>query len=430
MVRVCAEPTCKTSARFNEPGQLRGMFCSKHRQAGMVDVVHARCAVQGCDTLASFNVQGLPRGVLCSQHKQARRRGPGPTVGDLRLLGGAPPPSQPQLVSGAGSASQTAVRVRDLQPGGGQSATPDVPKLALRIDVPWRRLLTLRGVCARAGRHGEREAPPVRAPGLRHAPRVQLPGGAQGRLLQQAQGGGHDQRGPEGAGGGRCAAAGRCLWAPVEPHPDVRCSCATAPSAPSPWRDWCCPPCLGSQPRSSQDAHPAVSCPTWWTWREEQQAAGGKHVLLFTCQRFMAFGRGARCARRRHGGRDGRQARAHRERGCRRRAAAPGRRVARRGRAAAARPGTAALGRLAIAAALCTSQAALCRLRGYAPGWAGQHNCACTWTACRPGAAAAARRAGPAGVAACAALGPAAAAARSRRRVDRLPPAECRRPAR
>ena len=83
MVRVCAEPTCKTSARFNHPGQLRGMFCSRHKEVGMVDVVHARCAVAGCMTLASFNVQGLPRGVLCSMHKQARP----PARADLGDLG-------------------------------------------------------------------------------------------------------------------------------------------------------------------------------------------------------------------------------------------------------------------------------------------------------------------------------------------------------
>jgi len=140
MVRVCAEPTCKTSARFNEPGQLRGMFCSKHRQAGMVDVVHARCAVQGCDTLASFNVQGLPRGVLCSQHKQARRRGPGPTVGDLRLLGGGAPSLPAPACQAALGAPRGALRVSRTCRQGAGGAPPGiggVPKLALMVDVPW-----------------------------------------------------------------------------------------------------------------------------------------------------------------------------------------------------------------------------------------------------------------------------------------------------
>ena len=84
MVRVCADSSCKVSARFNTPGERRGMFCSKHKQPGMVDVIHARCAMNGCEVLASFNVEGCPRGVLCSVHKQARpARRPGADVGDL-----------------------------------------------------------------------------------------------------------------------------------------------------------------------------------------------------------------------------------------------------------------------------------------------------------------------------------------------------------
>lgn len=88
MVRVCADSTCKISARFNTPGEKRGMFCSKHRQPGMVDVIHARCAMNGCEVLASFNVEGCPRGVLCSVHKQARpARRPEADAGDLRSGG-------------------------------------------------------------------------------------------------------------------------------------------------------------------------------------------------------------------------------------------------------------------------------------------------------------------------------------------------------
>ena len=89
MVRVCADSACKVSARFNTPGEKKGMFCSKHRQPGMVDVIHARCAMNGCEVLASFNVEGCPRGVLCSVHKQARgpARCPEADAGDLRSGG-------------------------------------------------------------------------------------------------------------------------------------------------------------------------------------------------------------------------------------------------------------------------------------------------------------------------------------------------------
>ena len=63
---MCADPTCKTSARFNQPGTARGIFCSKHKAEGMVDVVHQRCSTEGCNVLASFNVQARQRGSTLS----------------------------------------------------------------------------------------------------------------------------------------------------------------------------------------------------------------------------------------------------------------------------------------------------------------------------------------------------------------------------
>ena len=69
MVRVCTFEGCKTSARFNHVGETKGKFCSKHKEAGMIDIVHPHCKVDGCTTLASFNISGQSRGEFCSQHK-------------------------------------------------------------------------------------------------------------------------------------------------------------------------------------------------------------------------------------------------------------------------------------------------------------------------------------------------------------------------
>ncbi|EIE18028.1 hypothetical protein COCSUDRAFT_45656 [Coccomyxa subellipsoidea C-169] len=69
MVRVCTFEGCKTSARFNHVGEKKGKFCSKHKEAGMIDIVHPHCKVDGCTTLASFNISGQSRGEFCSQHK-------------------------------------------------------------------------------------------------------------------------------------------------------------------------------------------------------------------------------------------------------------------------------------------------------------------------------------------------------------------------
>ena len=72
MVRVCAYEGCKTSARFNNPGEQKGRFCSRHKEPGMIDIVHPHCKVEGCTTLASFNISGHSRGEYCSLHKLVR----------------------------------------------------------------------------------------------------------------------------------------------------------------------------------------------------------------------------------------------------------------------------------------------------------------------------------------------------------------------
>ena len=159
MVRVCADSSCKISARFNTPGEKRGMFCSKHRQPGMVDVIHARCAMNGCEVLASFNVEGCPRGVLCSVHKQARpARRPEADVGDLR-------------VGGAGGARPLARR-HTCASCNGQQRPGLGPGLAWSCgqNLLIRALFVTTRMCARAGGHGERQAPQLRASGLLHSP--------------------------------------------------------------------------------------------------------------------------------------------------------------------------------------------------------------------------------------------------------------------
>ena len=69
MVRVCATEDCKTSARFNHLGEQKGKFCSRHKEPGMVDIVHPHCKIEGGNTLASFYMQGESRGEYCSQNK-------------------------------------------------------------------------------------------------------------------------------------------------------------------------------------------------------------------------------------------------------------------------------------------------------------------------------------------------------------------------
>lgn len=70
---MCAMEGCKVSARFNMPGEGKGKYCSKHKEPGMVDIVHPHCKVEGCNTLASFNISGHSRGEYCSAHKLVRQ---------------------------------------------------------------------------------------------------------------------------------------------------------------------------------------------------------------------------------------------------------------------------------------------------------------------------------------------------------------------
>ena len=54
---------------FNVPGCKVGRFCSKHKEAGMVDVKHAKCEHPGCMKEPYFNVPSSKTCRFCSEHK-------------------------------------------------------------------------------------------------------------------------------------------------------------------------------------------------------------------------------------------------------------------------------------------------------------------------------------------------------------------------
>lgn len=66
----CADMGCHRSAYFNVEGSMSGMYCAKHKVAGMVDVLNPRCQANGCKKRQVYNVKGAARGLFCGDHKK------------------------------------------------------------------------------------------------------------------------------------------------------------------------------------------------------------------------------------------------------------------------------------------------------------------------------------------------------------------------
>ena len=56
---ACIEEDCVVKrASFNTEGESIGIFCSKHKKKGMINIVHKRCTYDNCRTRTSFNTVG------------------------------------------------------------------------------------------------------------------------------------------------------------------------------------------------------------------------------------------------------------------------------------------------------------------------------------------------------------------------------------
>ena len=63
---------CKFRPTFNTTGEIKGLYCSEHKTAGMVDIKHKTCTQPGCKTIPIYNVESETRALYCSAHKQTR----------------------------------------------------------------------------------------------------------------------------------------------------------------------------------------------------------------------------------------------------------------------------------------------------------------------------------------------------------------------
>jgi len=66
---ICKDPDCKKQAIYNVEGKKNGLYCSKHKIEGMMNVVSKRCIHEKCNVRPNYNVEGEKKGLYCLKHK-------------------------------------------------------------------------------------------------------------------------------------------------------------------------------------------------------------------------------------------------------------------------------------------------------------------------------------------------------------------------
>ena len=56
--QTCLSPNCKKIPVYNQPGEKKGLYCSTHKQEGMVDVKNKTCKTELCSTLVGEKYDG------------------------------------------------------------------------------------------------------------------------------------------------------------------------------------------------------------------------------------------------------------------------------------------------------------------------------------------------------------------------------------
>jgi len=66
----CAHPDCNLQSSFNYPTESFGIYCSKHKKIGMINVIKKRCMHPDCNTCPVYNYSGENLGIYCKLHKK------------------------------------------------------------------------------------------------------------------------------------------------------------------------------------------------------------------------------------------------------------------------------------------------------------------------------------------------------------------------
>jgi len=67
--KTCIHDGCKKQPVFNVEGQTKSLYCSIHKIEGMVDVINKTCIHEGCKIRPNYNKEGEIKGLYCSNHK-------------------------------------------------------------------------------------------------------------------------------------------------------------------------------------------------------------------------------------------------------------------------------------------------------------------------------------------------------------------------
>ena len=67
---LCKEEGCNVRARYNNPGEKIGFYCSKHKEKSMIDIEKKTCTEEGCYIFPNFNYKGKKKGSYCFTHKK------------------------------------------------------------------------------------------------------------------------------------------------------------------------------------------------------------------------------------------------------------------------------------------------------------------------------------------------------------------------
>ena len=66
---MCIHEGCTQKPNYNKEGEKKALYCSVHKQEGMVNVKYKRCIQEGCKKQPNYNKEGEKRALYCSTHK-------------------------------------------------------------------------------------------------------------------------------------------------------------------------------------------------------------------------------------------------------------------------------------------------------------------------------------------------------------------------
>ena len=67
---MCIHEGCNKKSIYSNPCETKALYCSEHRENGMVNMKHKRCIHEGCKTISIYNKEGLKKPLYCSKHKE------------------------------------------------------------------------------------------------------------------------------------------------------------------------------------------------------------------------------------------------------------------------------------------------------------------------------------------------------------------------